>query len=505
MNPSTPAAAESIDNVLMLPSHEATLKEMLYTAEALAATGRYRCTFAINWACSERWLDKIDQQGHGLILKGRALRRGGKPAKRAENPPAATPSRLKGIVRSIKSALKRTLQAVLRLTLLEPVLSFAESWFRYKRRIRLARQLLGQVEPRLIVVPSDRLIGLETALIVEATKRNIASLVISWAIAPPNGSAVYRTRQPGYETTYGMKRLINRLVAKWFPQMALEENGEKLLFLPGEVTLAAMSLGIMNPCPWRFVGGGLATLTAVDGQRIHDMAVRQGVPADRLVATGRVSTDSLYRTNVDAAEHRRRLYRKLNIDAELPILLCSVPNLGEHNLCSWEEHWRQTESLFGAMGSLEGVNVVLSLHPKSNPDDYREVAARHGAVIATDEPIERLMPVCDVFIATLSSTVLLAVGCHKPVVLLDIYGMGYDVFKSCPGAVTVRQKEETLPALRRLFEDRQFHAELAGQQEAEAEQWIQADGKCAQRIIAQADALVRGGRKSGIGSRKVAA
>lgn len=505
MNPSTPAATESIENVLLLPSHEATLKEMLYTAEALAATGRYRCTFVITWPCSKRWLYEIDQRGHGLILKGRSLGFGGKPAKRAVNPPTATPSKWKGIARSVKSALKRSLQAVLRLMLLESVLSFAESWFRYARRILLARRLLRRVDPRLVIVPSDRLVGLETALIVEARKRNIASLVIPWAVSVSRGSALYRIGQPNFENRYGMKRLVNRLVAKWFPLMVREESGHKVLFLPGEVTLAAMSLGIMNPCPWRFVGGGLATRTAVDGRRFYEEALEQGVPSERLVATGRVSTDSLYRTRADAVEHRRRLCRKLNFDAESPILLCSVPNLGEHDVCSWEEHWRETEFLFGVMGSLEGVNVVLSLHPKSNPADYREIAARHGAVIAMDDPIERLMPLCDLFVSTLSSTVLLAIGCRKPVVLLDIYGMGYDLFSSCPGAVTVRRKEEVLPALRHLFEDRRHYAELVRQQDEGAEGWIQADGKCTERIIAEADALVFGSRSSTTGSRSAAA
>lgn len=475
--------------VLLLPSKESSLKEMLFFSRRLEETGRYRCVFVIKRVYQPRWLEAISRQGHQLAFTSRRIARATQQVQSA----AQREVRQEQARQRRRSALagpKALLQSVGRVTLLESALKYWRYLQQFRRDVATANRLLDETSPALVVTAADRTLGLQTALLASARKRGIPSLVIPWAVWFPDEEHYARTVRPRWETHYGLARWTNRYVARKHPHLVIAQDGQQLLFRPGEMILAAEKLGILPPSPLRYTGGsGMADFVAVESRRTYDTCLSRGVPPATIAITGRVSSDDLYSVQVEAQKRRGELKAALGAAPNQPIILCAVPNSAEQKICSWDEHWRLTEMLFAALASFPPAKVILNLHPKSRSDDYRPLAEKYGATIC-EAPIEHLIPLCDLFVSTNSSTVVMAVGCGKPVVNLEIYGIADSGYKNCPGVTTVRDEAQVLPTLRRLMTDRAYYDQMIAVQKRRGADWILLDGQCGKRMIEIADRLV---------------
>jgi hypothetical protein len=116
------------------------------------------------------------------------------------------------------------------------------------------------------------------------------------------------------------------------------------------------------------------------------------------------------------------LVLRYNLRPEAPILLCAVPQHGEHGLMERAEHAKMTRELFAQLSD-SGANVVLSLHPRSDPKFYEDVAQATGAVISR-QPLLEVIASADIFVATHSSTVRWAILLNIPTVVLDDFHVG---------------------------------------------------------------------------------
>ena len=132
--------------------------------------------------------------------------------------------------------------------------------------------------------------------------------------------------------------------------------------------------------------------------------------------------------------------------------------------------------------SQPGVSVVLSLHPKSDPDQYRPIAKRHGALVASRR-IYDLLPACDVFVAGFSSTVMHAVGVYKPSVVVDFYGLNFTFYNDAPGVIVLKDRQHLAETLRKLFVEQDYYDQLVYEQKRRAAEWILLDGQCTRRVV----------------------
>ena len=171
------------------------------------------------------------------------------------------------------------------------------------------------------------------------------------------------------------------------------------------------------------------------------------------------------------------------------LLLCAVPQLGEHGAMPWPQHWQEIEFLLAAFARLKNVSVVLSLHPKSNPVDYQPLADHYGATLAKRR-IYELLPICDVFVAGFSSTVVQAIGIGKPTVIVDFYDYHFTFYDDAPGVIVLRARDQLTGTLARLFSDPQYYSLLAAAQRQRASEWILLDGKCTERVVGELYGLI---------------
>jgi len=356
----------------------------------------------------------------------------------------------------------------------------------YRHLVQVANKLLERESIVALVLIGDRHIGWETAFVKAANLRNIPSLIltISWSI--PQGDARYRLMRPKIARERVIRTLPSRIVGKLFPGWVYTYEGKRLFFQPLDFSLSAWITGIMPRNPWA-IGGGNATRMAVEGPFSYRLFRTQGIPEEKIVVTGRPGVDQVHEAMASAYQYTIR--EELEIPESGRVLLCSLPQLGEANILSWEQHWQEIELLLATFARLKDVSVVLSLHPKCNPADYQSLAERYCAILAKQR-IYELLPVCDVFVSTLSSTVVQAIAIARPTVVVDFYGLGYHIYDDAPGVIIVRELEHLESTLARLFSDSQYYSQLADDQRQQTGEWTLLDGKCTERVVEELYKLI---------------
>lgn len=132
----------------------------------------------------------------------------------------------------------------------------------------------------------------------------------------------------------------------------------------------------------------------------------------------------------------------------------------------------------------QGGNVLISLHPRMDPAQYQFLEKEYHLPIARQRLAE-ILPAADLFLATFSSTVLWAVLCRIPCLVVDFYNFGYNDFDFITGVEQVDRREEFAPRLAELLspagQERRDH--LSRENQRWAEELSIFDGHCRQRLV----------------------
>ena len=124
--------------------------------------------------------------------------------------------------------------------------------------------------------------------------------------------------------------------------------------------------------------------------------------------------------------------------------------------------------------------MVVALHPSVPPADAVKYE-RYGARVALFNTAE-LVPLCDIFVASISSTIRWAIACSKPVVNYDVYRYRYTDFAGVKGVLTVEEQSEFVATMRRLASDVDFASGVREEQAAVAPLWGRLDGLSGRRL-----------------------
>lgn len=459
--------------VLFVPVHGTSLLEMLPIASKVAADGKYQSLFFLHHERDrgkDEYTSLLHQLGLPVIDSGCLA---GTTSSGWHQPHVR-----KQLSSFLKKCARRAIPATLR--------QVCDAAIEYTHKIREANALLERESVAALVLIGDRHVGWETALIKAANQRGIPSLIVPFALSAPEIAARLRLRKQDVDRSYGMQTFSNRIAGALFPNWVYKFEGSRLLFSPGVQSVVAWALGIMPKNPWT-MGGGAATRMAVESPRLRRVFIEQGVPEEKLLVTGKPSVDQVWEAM--QSTNRYIIREELGIPEAGQVLLCAVPQLAEHHLVSWPQHWQEIEFLFATFAQLKNVSVLLSLHPKSNPWDYQQLADRYGAILAKRR-IYELLPACDVFVATFSSTVMQAIGLSKPTVIVDFYGLDYTFYDDAPGVIVLRSRDQLASTLARLFSDPQYYNLLSEAQCQQASEWILLDGRCTERVVDELYRLV---------------
>lgn len=320
----------------------------------------------------------------------------------------------------------------------------------------------------------------DTGIWVDAANvLGIPSCIIPFTIADATEPAESHLPDPLFHVKTSR---YNALAASRYPHWAMTHKGCALVRRPGIAALAAEWLGVAPPSPW-ILNATRASAIAVESEAMLAHYRRLGLPAAKLVKTGSLSDDILACAQADAGARAT-----LGIAGNEKVILCAFPpNLTavRRNIefASYPElvaFWMQT------LLARPGWRVIVRPHPFAEED---VAALRDSGATVSLAHTASLIPLCDLYVASVSSTIRWAVAAGKPVVNYDVFGYGYTDFDDVAGVIKVTSKDAFAAALARLTSDLAELAHTTALARASAPYWGELDGKSSERILQLFDLL----------------
>jgi len=361
--------------------------------------------------------------------------------------------------------------------------SFLCQWPLLYLRYRSVRSLIRRERLAAIILGGD-IAHYDTAVFIKAAHRErIPAIVVAgWMIHQDENAEAFR-----FDPDIQVGRWRNRITARLFPEWVYAYRGRKLLRLPAGQILARTLLGIAPPRPWT-LHSGYADAIAVECAATRDACIRESLPGDRITVTGSINHDMMARCLRDIPAGRRQLCSELGLpDSDRPLLVSALPpdelyRIGGRPECDFRDYGALVEFWMTSLLAAKGWNIVISLHPSLSLERMSSIEG-WGVRIARRHTAE-LVPLCDLFVASVSTTIQWATACGKPVINYDVYRYRQNDYASITGMLAMEDQQTFLAAITRTTSDPAYRADLAAKQQACSHQWGILDGHAGDRLTA---------------------
>lgn len=352
-------------------------------------------------------------------------------------------------------------------------------FLRMRKRQRIIRELIRSQQARLLVLAGD-LIDYDTGLFVRSAHREGISAVVvpAWMAGPREATESVKDKPQ-----FSCSRWTNRLFGYFRPNWVHEHNGKRLLREPAAQALAMEWLNVAPPRPW-VLHSGYSDAIAVESEAMRQYGIREGLPAKQLVLTGSVVHDGISESIQLASERRAELLNVLGLPPNRPVLLTALPPdqlAYGRSECEFQNYKELIQFWMNTLVQAGDCNIVVSLHPSVRPGDMAYVE-ESGAKISR-EPVWKLIPLCDVYIASISATIQWAIACSKPVINYDVYQYRYPDYLGVRGVVGMEKKQQFVEAVNRVTSNAGYRKELEAAQAQHAKDWGNLDGHASDRLI----------------------
>ncbi|SFU91637.1 hypothetical protein SAMN05216350_10876 [Polaromonas sp. YR568] len=365
---------------------------------------------------------------------------------------------------------------------------------RFRQRYRELHAVLAEIQPRLLIVGQDSLGGELSFLLIAAGRLGIPRLVTPFAMFSLQETAEYAGANAAHDATAGA---VNKLVANTFPHWVLSYGGKNLLRLPGYRALALEMTGLIEGLPWSALSEPVEAIAAGSEVAVEAL-IALGSQRSALRVIGSPIQDRLANMLANRAALRSRLGHEFGLDPEKPLIVCGWPV----NMFAWlagrpvdyadypsvATAWAQA---LAEVRDQHGVNVIVSVHPKTLPSEIAE--AERVGLPCRGTGADELIAAADLFTTLNGSSITAwAIACGVPVVLFDCFLTRYHDFLSVPGCLNVETEAAFRAALRDLSRNGEARAALAAHQREVAGQWGNLDGHAGTRLAALVRQLAAG-------------
>lgn len=380
--------------------------------------------------------------------------------------------------------------------------SALSTWRAARRRSLRARRYFRQWQPDIIILPDDRT-QFTTAVIRAAERLGIPSLAIQWAQVAdePLQRRMWaeRTRIPEPPKP---PRWVERLVHRWLPQDGRLIDGRLRWFYgsPGRALGLRLAQQLPRHNAWSY-GGGNATRVGLWGPAWVAAAVRDGIPAARLAATGYPDQDRWHSMAQGlSAARRQEVRRHLGLPLDRPVVtiigagleLQKAGRRGSGNVTVGS-----LTQLFADIAqvcrSLPTVYTVFKVHPRDYGEDFSFLGLEgsgDGTVLRACDTTE-LCAASDVMVSQWSSLGMIAVALDVPLVIVDPEDMSIVRWWTDRGvAAAVRDPAAAREAIARILERGGSDAARLEACARFRHDHLSLDGRANQRLAAEIARLV---------------
>lgn len=342
-----------------------------------------------------------------------------------------------------------------------------------------AAQMIRRAHPDVVVVMEDNVEGLTGAVTYAARVAGIPFVVLPDYIPNPVEPANYY-----WETkTHQVRTLLDWLVSRARPKWLYLHKGREMIRLPSATIFAYHLLGCDPPAPW-ILNSGYAAAIALDSPAMHAHYRRLGFHEAKLRVIGTAQDDKLHERFVHREAGRADLAATLGRAPDRPLILCALPPdqyaTGDASSFEYGSYPELIRAWFEELAAVSTrASVVVRPHPRIRPG-YLEAMAPDGVHVFWT-PTEELIPVCDLYVASVSTTIRWALGLGIPVLNYDCYRYAYDDFSSAKGVAECSERSQFARLLDQLLTR---PADLAAKSQADKANWGQVDGRYSRRLLA---------------------
>ena len=357
-----------------------------------------------------------------------------------------------------------------------------------KNRQQELEDFLLRQKPDILLL-GGHMVGYDSAVYIQAAQRlNIPAVIVSSTM--DNGQSQAESYFP--DPKHSLRPLMNRFAGWLYPHWVRDWRGKKLIRMPWGRVLAMEWLRLAPPLPW-VAGSGDADAIAVESGEMVRFYTEAGLPREQLLITGSLTDDILAVATQEAAARKAALCRELGLPDDRPMLLSALPPdtlymAGGRPQCDFQTYPALVEFWVRSLAAVQNWNIIVLLHPSVSYEEMRYIE-EWGVKIAR-QPTAEVVPLCDLYVTSVSSTIRWAIACSKPAVNYDVYRYYYEGFMHVKGVLYTEEQTGFQELLRRLTTDSAFLQQTAEAQAQAAPDWGFLDGRTGQRMLELLDSLI---------------
>ncbi len=343
------------------------------------------------------------------------------------------------------------------------------------RRIRFCEDWLVRLGIDAVVMAEDNIERDSYGWIESAKRRGIRTAITSYgAISANEAVTAYK-----YSSNHALNAVQASLVRFHLPHWLAEGDDFVITRLPFTEMLAREITGVAPFNPW-LVNSGHSNVIAVESLAMENIYLQFGFPKNQLKTIGHPLQDTLSGVALDRDCRRAMLCKQYFHSPQLPLILVAMPpDQFKTRPCEYESYVDLINAFACLPRTLDGVNVIVSPHPNVSEESRQLIRAT--GVVMVETTVADLLPLADLYIASVSSTIKWALGCGVPVIDFDCYGYGYSDYLQVPQVISTSDETGYRHALLR-FADPIERSKLVLLARSNSFFWGGFDGKATERL-----------------------
>ncbi len=345
-----------------------------------------------------------------------------------------------------------------------------------ERRIRFCEDWLVRLGIDVVILPEYSIERDSYGWVGAAQRRSIFSVIVSYgALSAQEAVTAYRS-SPRHSLPENYKALVKRHLGRWMA----EGDGFCITRLPF-IEAIAMELAGFSPFnPW-LVNTGPVNAIVLESESMRDQYKAMGFSDETLEVLGHPLQDNVGVARRARTERRAAVLERHGLDGAQDLVLVAMPpnHLGSRP-CAFRDYKELIKAFAQMPKDVATANVIVSPHPNTTPEQ-RAMMLECGVALEEVTAAD-LIPLCDLYIASVSSTIKWALGAGVPTINFDCYGYNYPDYVGVPQVLNVSSVDEFREALGN-WANSEVRGHMKEHAVMDADYWGRLDGHALQRFV----------------------
>lgn len=348
----------------------------------------------------------------------------------------------------------------------------------FLRRVAFCEDWLVRLGIDAVLFSEDNIERDSAAWIMAARRRGILSVVTSYGALSAQEAEHAYAASPAHQLDPALLGPVREHLPKWLR----EGDGYQITRLPFSQMMGRELAGAEAFDPWlvNCQGAdviGLESESLRDTYLDHDFAASQS----QLQVIGNPMLDKLALSSAELMQRRQALGQVHGFDPQDRLIVVALPpNEFGRRASPFDDYMALVSTYCLEPARICGCTILASPHPNLSDDDKARI--REAGVTLVDNSVAEILPLAELYVACVSSTIKWALALGIPVIDFDAYGFNYPDYLPVQQVASVQSREAYCQAL----ENWAISSERARLQElavADKQRWGLVDGQAIGRLI----------------------